>query len=59
MDRLRTQRSFSVGERPAPFGEEGSYPYVGKYNVGSDMGGSKYSIGLSYRPDVKVGAGTD
>jgi len=34
-----------------PYGEEGRYPYVGKYNVGGDMGGSKYSVGLCNRPD--------
>jgi hypothetical protein len=34
---LRTQRSFSVSARPPPYGEEGKYPYVGKYNVGGDL----------------------
>ena len=45
-----TQKSFSVSERPAPYGEEGRYPYVGKYNVGGDMGGAKYTVGDSKRP---------
>ena len=34
-------------------------PYVGKYNVGGDMGGSKYSIGKTSRPHYVVGAGAD
>ena len=55
----KTQRSFSVGERPTPYGQEGKYPYVGKYNVGGDMAGSKYSIGRTSRPNYVVGAGAD
>jgi len=48
-----------MSARPPPYGEEGRYPYVGKYNVGRDMQGSKYSIGRSNRPDYTVGAGAD
>lgn len=55
----RTQRSFSVGQRPTPYGEEAKYPYVGKYNVGAELGGTKYSIGRTNRPDYRVGSGND
>ena len=55
----KTQRSFSVGERPMPYGQEGKYPYVGKYNVGRGMGGTRYSIGSSSRPEVRVSAAAE
>lgn len=39
-----------------PYGEEGRYPHVGRYFVGGDMGGTKYSVENSNRLDYTVGA---